>query len=66
MTKLKLTRRAVLSGTAASLTGLPGDTQRPVATVDLTLTVNGQPLLISADPSQTLIARCARAELAAM
>ncbi len=67
MTKLKLTRRAVLTGTAASLAGLPGDAQRPVAriaTVDLTVTVNGQPLLIGADPDQPLIARCARAEIA--
>jgi xanthine dehydrogenase YagT iron-sulfur-binding subunit len=62
MTYMKVTRRAVLYGTAASLTQLPGahaaeppPPPQGIETVDLTITVNGEPLHITAEPRVTLL-----------
>jgi len=62
MTEMKVTRRAVLYGTAAGLTGLPGEVTRAAAapaagvhTVDLMITVNGEPLQVVAEPRTTLL-----------
>jgi xanthine dehydrogenase YagT iron-sulfur-binding subunit len=62
MTEMKVTRRAVLYGTAAGLTGLPGEVPRAAAapaagvhTVDLMITVNGEPLQVVAEPRTTLL-----------
>jgi len=59
---MKVTRRAVLYGTAAGLTGLPGEVTRAAAapaagvhTVDLMITVNGEPLQVVAEPRTTLL-----------
>ncbi len=68
MPELNVTRRAVLYGTAASLTGAAGphgaEAQPAIAsrppppsagTVDFVITVNGEPLLVTAEP--TLLGR---------
>jgi xanthine dehydrogenase YagT iron-sulfur-binding subunit len=62
MTEMKVTRRAVLYGTAAGLTGRPGEVPRAAAapaagvhTVDLMITVNGEPLQVVAEPRTTLL-----------
>jgi xanthine dehydrogenase YagT iron-sulfur-binding subunit len=62
MTEMKVTRRAVLYGTAAGLTGLPGEVPRAAAapaagvpTVDLMITVNGEPLQVVAESRTTLL-----------
>ena len=64
MAELNVTRRAVLYGTAASLAGTaiprgveaePAIAAPMAATVDFEITVNGEPLLVTAEP--TLLGR---------